>query len=81
MADTNTGGVSVDSRPSIELAVYSGPSPKSMFQTPLGDVEWQCECGATGISSNQMWAESDVNRHRRGHDMSPHSEVTGDVIP
>ena len=58
----------MDSRPSIEPAVYAGPPPVAMEQIWSGDVAWRCECGATGISSNQIWAESDVNRHRRMHD-------------
>ena len=63
----------MDSRISIEPAIYDGPPPVSIEQIPSGDVLWTCECGVTGISSNQMWAESDVNRHRKRDDLNPHT--------
>ena len=55
----------MDSREAIYPAFFEGPPPKRMDQDWTGNILWECECGATGISSNQTWAESDVNRHRQ----------------
>ena len=45
--------------------VYGGPPPGETWVLPNGDWAWRCECGATGISSDRDWADSDVNRHRQ----------------
>ena len=45
--------------------VFAGPPPKVIVQDPsTGDWQWGCECGAVGTSSSDVWAQSDVNRHR-----------------
>ena len=48
--------------------VYDGPPPHDALQMENGDWVWSCECGVNGISSDQQWAHSDVNRHRQNGD-------------
>lgn len=62
-----------------EPRVFSGEPPVSIVRDMLGDYVWTCQCGATGASSSEQWAHSDVERHRQNTGCNqPNEEGTGD---
>ena len=52
--------------PVFEPKVFDGPPPKALARDPVSNnYMWACECGDQGISTDEQWAHSDVNRHRQ----------------